>query len=146
MKQFIKYIFFGITTTIVNLLVFSIMKAGGVTATELGLTFANALAWVVAVIYAYITNKVWVFESKNREKRFIIKEAAKFFTGRIFSGIFEILLPTPLTRLFKDGLTISLPGKEIYLDDQWVAKILVCGLVIVLNYIISKLMVFKKKE
>lgn len=146
MKQFIKYIFFGITTTLVNLLVFSIMKAAGATATDLGLTITNALAWVIAVIYAYITNKIWVFESKNREKKFVVREAGKFFAGRVFSGVFEILLPTPLTRLFKNGLTISLPGKEIFLDDQWVAKILVCGLVIILNFIISKLIVFKSKE
>ncbi len=146
MKQFIKYFFFGITTTLVNFLVFSVMKAAGVTATDLGLTITNALAWVIAVIYAYITNKIWVFESKNIEKKFVIKEAATFFAGRIFSGIFEILLPTPLTKVFKNGLTISLLGKEIFLDDQWIAKILVCGLVILLNFIISKLIVFRNEK
>lgn len=146
MKQFIKYFFFGITTTLVNFLVFFVMKAAGVTATDLGLTITNALAWVIAVIYAYVTNKIWVFESKNIEKKFVIKEAMTFFAGRIFSGIFEILLPTPLTKLFKNGLTISLPGKEIFLDDQWVAKLLVCGLVILMNFIISKLIVFRNEK
>ena len=145
-KQFVKYIFFGITTTMVNLVVFYFLKKSGMTDTDAGLTIANGIAWVIAVIYAYITNKLWVFESKNRELKFVLREAAAFFMGRVFSGLFEIFLPTPLSHLFEKGLRFSLFGKEFFFDDQWIAKIIVCVIVIILNYVISKLLVFRKKE
>lgn len=145
-KQFIKYVFFGITTTIVNLVVFYFLKKSGMTQTDLGLTAANGIAWVIAVIYAYITNKIWVFESKNKDLRFVLREAAAFFLGRVFSGLFEIFLPTPLSHVFEKGITINFAGKEYFFDDQWIAKIIVCVIVIVLNYIISKLLVFRKKD
>lgn len=145
-KQLIKYVFFGITTTLVNFVVFYILKKAGMTSTSLGLTAANGIAWVIAVIYAYITNKLWVFESENREFRFVLIEGAKFFAGRIFSGIFEIFLPTPLSAVIKQGFKISLFGKEMYFDNQWIAKVLVSVLVIILNFVISKLLVFNKKN
>ncbi len=145
MKQIISYIFFGITTTLVNFAVVFVFKKMGVTATDAGFMLTNAIAWVAAVTYAFITNKLWVFESKNKEPLFVAKEAVKFVLGRIFSGIFEILLPTPLSHIFKNGIEIKFAGAEIFLDSQWTAKIIVSIIVIILNYIISKLIVFRKR-
>lgn len=146
MKQFISYIFFGITTTLVNYVVFFIFKKAGITSTDFGLTIANAIAWLTAVAYAYVTNKLWVFESKNIEPAFVVKEAFKFVLGRLFSGLFEIFLPIPLTHLFSKGISLKLAGFEMYFDAQWTAKIIVSAIVIILNYCISKLLVFRNKD
>lgn len=146
MKQFIRYMFFGVTTTLVNLGVLFVFKQSGFTNTDYGYTLANAIAWAASVICAYITNRIWVFDSKNKGTVRIAIEALKFFLGRVFTGLFEIFLPTPVSHWFEEGLTIRIMNRELYFDNQWIAKILVCILVILMNYFISKLLVFRNKK
>ena len=87
---------------------------------------SNVIAWFFSVLFAYITNRIWVFESKSPD---ILKEMSLFFGGRIFSGVID----TALMYLFIDVMTIG--------DD--ISKIIVQVIVIILNYIFSKLIVFK---
>ena len=141
-KQGVSYIFFGVLTSLVNFTVFYIFKKSGLTADSFGYTFANAVSWTAAVTFAFFTNKSFVFGSKSWEKKKLLSEAAKFVAGRIFSGAFEILLPTPLAMVFKAGITVNLGDGRYFLDGQWIAKILVAVLVVILNYIISKFFVF----
>ena len=133
-KEIIMYLFFGVTTTLVNWVVYTPL----VNVLDVNATVANGAAWFVAVVYAYITNKLFVFESKSWKASFLVREILSFFGARVASGIFEIFLPEILMKL---GLNQTFFGIE-----GGIAKIVVSVLVIVLNYIFSKLFVFRKKK
>lgn len=132
-KEIIMYLFFGVGTTAVNWMIYTIIVLLG---QETNLTLANMIAWVGAVAFAYITNKLWVFESKSWNPKIVWKELGMFLGARIFSGIFEIGLFPVLVWL---GMNQSIFGVEGML-----AKVVISVLVIILNYIFSKLLVFKK--
>ncbi|MBQ4530998.1 MAG: GtrA family protein [Lachnospiraceae bacterium] len=134
-KEMIMYLFFGVGTTAVNWIIYTIM----VTVAGIGnLTLANVVAWIGAVAFAYITNKLWVFESKSWNPNVVLKELGMFLGARIVSGIFEIGLFPVLVWM---GLNQAIFGIE-----GMVAKVIISVLVIVLNYIFSKLLVFKKEK
>lgn len=127
-RQVILYLFFGITTTAVNWLIYTPLQG------LVGMTVANALAWLGAVVYAFVTNKLFVFESRFGGWKTWVGEGVKFFGARIISGLFEIFLPTALFTL---GLNMPLLGIE-----GGMAKALVSVLIIVMNYVLSKFIVF----
>ena len=134
-KEMIMYLIFGVGTTAVNWIIYTIMVTiGG----NINIMVANVVAWIGAVVFAYITNKIWVFESKSWNPKLVLKEAGMFLGARLFSGIFEIgLFPV----LMWAGLNQSIFGIE-----GMVAKVVISVLVIVLNYIFSKLLIFKKQK
>ncbi len=134
-KEIIMYLIFGVGTTAVNWVIYTVLVAFG---NVVNLTLANIIAWVGAVAFAYITNKLWVFESKSWSLKVVWKELGMFLGARIFSGIFEIGLFPVLVWL---GMNQAIFGVEGML-----AKVVISVWVIVLNYIFSKLLVFKKKE
>lgn len=134
-KEIIMYLIFGVGTTAVNWIIYTVIVVSG---REANLTIANIIAWVGAVAFAYITNKLWVFESKSWNPKIVWKELGMFLSARIFSGIFEIGLFPVLVWM---GMNQSIFGVEGML-----AKIVIGVLVIVLNYIFSKLLIFRKKE
>ncbi len=134
-KEIIMYLIFGVGTTAVNWIIYTVIVVSG---REVNLTVANIIAWVGAVAFAYITNKLWVFESKSWNPKIVWKELGMFLSARIFSGIFEIGLFPVLVWM---GMNQSIFGVEGML-----AKIVIGVLVIVLNYIFSKLLIFRKKE
>lgn len=121
-KELLLYLVFGFLTTVVNILVYFIFTD------LLGIHYliSNVMAWFLSVLFAYVTNRIWVFESKNSN---ILKESLLFFSGRIFSGIVD----TGLMYLFIDILTIG----------DFISKIVIQIIVVVLNYVISKSVVFK---
>ena len=122
-KEIISYLIFGVLTTVVNIVVYFICSW------FFGIQYiiSNILAWFFSVLFAYITNRNWVFESRNTN---ILKEAILFFGGRLFSGIVDTLLMI----LFIDILVI----------DDLISKTTIAIIVIILNYIFSKLIVFTK--
>ena len=126
-RQLALYLFFGVTTTVVNWLIYTPLQP------LVGMTAANAIAWLGAVAYAFVTNKLFVFDSKSWKSW--IGEGIKFFSARLLSGLFEIFLPTALFGL---GLDMALFG-----IDGGVAKALVSLLIIVMNYVTSKFLVFR---
>lgn len=132
-KQIIFYLFFGVTTTVVNWVIYALLSR----VMGADMTLANAVAWFGAVLYAFVTNKVFVFESRSMEKKLVLREGVKFFLSRALSGAFEILLPTAL---FAIGVRRSLFGL-----DGGIAKALVSIIVIVMNFVLSKFLVFTKK-
>ena len=83
-KELITYVFFGGLTTVVNLIVF---KLFGMLLGDERYLISNAIAWVVAVIFAFITNKLWVFESKSLSGKVLLKEIPSFFAARVLSFI-----------------------------------------------------------
>ena len=126
-RQLALYLFFGVTTTVVNWLIYTPLQP------LVGMTAANAIAWLGAVAYAFVTNKLFVFDSRSWKNW--IGEGIKFFGARLLSGLFEIFLPTALFAL---GLDMPLFG-----IDGGVAKALVSLLIIVMNYVTSKFLVFR---
>ena len=129
-KEVIMYLIFGVATTLVNWVVYSLlMKTSAV-----NMTISNAIAWFTAVVFAYITNKLFVFESKSWN----VAEVVKFFGARIATGVVEI---GGLPLLYYIGVKQSLFGVE-----GFVAKILVSVIVVILNYVFSKIFVFNKKD
>lgn len=130
-KQLISYLFFGVTTTLVNWCIYALCSS------VQDMTLSNAVAWVGAVVYAFITNKLFVFESKSMGGKQLLAEAAKFFASRALSGAVEVLLPTALFALGLNGPLFGMEGG--------IAKALVSVLIIVMNYILSKFLVFRNQ-
>ena len=133
-KEIINYLIFGVLTTVVSLvtkylLLFTILNASN----ALELQIAIIVSWIMACLFAYITNRIWVFESKSKE---IIKEMIKFFTARLFTLGLEMLIMF----IFVTALGLN--------SNTWVVIwTLVSQVVITIgNYILSKLIVFKEKE
>lgn len=125
-EKVILYLFFGALTTLVNFAVyFPLYNLLGFSA-----TFSNIIAWSVAVCFAFFTNKPFVFKSYDWSVSVVADEAIKFVGCRIGSGLFE----TAIVWLFVD--IISWNGNLV--------KIIVSIIVVLLNYVSSKFVVFKR--
>ncbi len=125
-KEAIRYLFFGVVTTVVNFVLYYALLFLG-----MHYLWAQAISWIGAVLVAYITNKLWVFESRVTGALPILREMASFVLSRIFSFGVETLL-----------LFLMVDVADI---REGIAKIPVAVITVVLNYITGKLMVFKKK-
>ncbi len=132
-REVTMYLLFGVIVTLANWITYSLL----VVCTPASVTISNFIAWVVAVVIAFLTNKFFVFENKGNSPKIILLEALLFLGMRVATGIFEIFLPTLLIWL---GLNQSL-----FEIDGFYAKLIVSIIVVVLNYILSKLVVFSKK-
>jgi len=122
----LSYLFFGVLTTVVNYVVYlPLYNYFGLSA-----SVSNVAAWVVAVVVAYLTNKPFVFHSHDWSAKTVFPEAFKFVSCRIGSGLTETLLLL---------LTVDFLGWN---GNVW--KLITSVLTVVLNYISSKLVVFKK--
>jgi len=130
--QIISYLFFGGLATLINIAVYAAL----VHFTELSITVSNAIALVVAVAFAFMTNKLWVFKSKTREPKKVFRELSTFIIARTITGIID-LVGVPL--LFNLGLTYPLLGIE-----GFTAKAIITVIVIILNYVFSKVFVFRQ--
>ena len=133
-KEVINYLIFGALTTLVSLIVkylllFTILDA----ANALELQIAVIISWILACLFAYITNRKFVFESKSKK---IIKEMTKFFTSRLSTVGLEMLI------MFIFVTALGLNSNSWVIVWTLVAQIAV----IIANYILSKLLVFKDKE
>lgn len=125
-KEVILYLLFGVFTTLVNVVVFWLCRR-----INLNIYLSNGFAWIFAVFFAYVTNKLWVFETGN-ESQSIFKEIILFFGARVFS-------------LFVDMGTIGLLIDILHVNDM-VSKIISNILVVIINYFFSKFIIFRKKE
>lgn len=123
-KETISYLIFGVLTTIVNLGVYSL---GGL----IGLDYriSNGTAWIVSVIFAYITNKLFVFESKSWKLNVVMQEFISFVSCRLLSGIFEMAALIGFVELFH--------------FEKFISKVIISFVVVLMNYVFSKLFIFK---
>lgn len=138
-RQIILYVIAGGLTTLVNWVAYAACTGVlPIKNTEQLILTSNTIAWIIAVLFAYVTNKRWVFETKTDSFSSLLKEMISFIGARLLTGLLEIL-GVPL--LVKLGMSQTLFGIEGFL-----AKIIVSIVVTVLNYILSKLIVFKKKK
>lgn len=122
----VTYLVFGVLTTVVNYIVYLPLFAMGFSAAA-----SNAVAWVAAVAFAYLTNKPFVFRSLDWSMKTVLPELAKFVGCRVGSGVLETLILM---------VTVDILGW-----NGFVWKLVTSVLVVVLNYIGSKLLVFTKK-
>lgn len=125
-KEVILYCVFGGLTTLINIITYFVFSR------FLGINYliSNVIAWIVSVLFAYITNKLFVFESKNIELKYVIKELTAFVSCRLLSGVLDIIIMYVFVNIL--GF------------NDFIIKIIANVLVIILNYIFSKLMIFKE--
>lgn len=126
-KETIMYLIFGVLSTIVNIVTYVVCTR----VLNIEFLISNWIAWIVAVLFAYITNKFFVFESKETSIKFLIKEFSSFVSCRILSGIVEMALMY---------IMISIMSLNDFL-----VKIITNVVVVILNFIFSKLIIFKNK-
>lgn len=128
-KEIINYLIVGGLTTIVSLATYYICVCTFLNPDNpVELQTANIISWIVAVFFAYFTNKKYVFESKEKN---ILKEGTKFIGSRVTTLLLDML--------------VMYVGVTILRFNDKIIKIISQILVIVGNYIISKLFVFRKK-
>jgi len=123
-RHYLSYLVFGLLTTVINLIIYKILIDRGV-----HYTISTTIAFIVAVIVAFYTNRKWVFSS-NATGRKVFKEMIMFFTVRIGTYLFDLI-----------GLIFLIQVLDL---GAFISKIIVNGGVIILNYILSKTLVFKK--
>ena len=122
----LSYLFFGVMTTLVNFLVYYPLT----NLLAVNATISNVIAWAVSVAFAFVTNKPFVFKSHDWSVPVVMPELAKFIGTRLGSGFLETaMIFVFVDRLFWDGNIV---------------KIAVSVLVVIINYVGSKLIVFRK--
>ncbi|AXU65530.1 GtrA family protein [Clostridioides difficile] len=127
-RETILYLFFGAFTTLVNIVSYLFFTR----VILFNFMVANALAWILAVLFAYVTNKFFVFGSKRIEIKFLFKEFLSFVSFRLLSGVVEMLIMYVMIDL-------------LFVNDV-IVKIFTNIVVIVLNYLFSKMIIFKNKK
>ena len=134
-RETVLYVVFGALTTLVNYLVFLLLYAA---AGQDEALLVNVVAFIAAVTFAYITNKLWVFESKSWAWDVLKKEIISFIAARLLTFGLEEL------GLFIYGLAAPEGYTILGFDGTLIAKLFLTVIVIILNYIASKLVIFKK--
>ncbi len=141
-KETVTYIIFGVLTTLVNLVVF---KGCDVLFKGEHYLVSNSVAWIAAVAFAYVTNKLFVFESKSWKFDVIKKEIPSFLGARIASyfieqaGLWFFVEILHFDEKVFDFIIVRLSGKIT-------AKLIIGVVVVVINYVLSKFMIFAKKD
>lgn len=142
-KELINYGFFGVLTTVVNFAAFYLLDTFLIKG-EQAYLLNNAIAWFLAVVFAFITNKMFVFNSKTWAFKVLIKEAPEFFGGRIFSfAIEEAGLWLLVDKMNFARFSYTFSGIDI--TGEFIAKLVIGVVVVILNYFISKLIVFRNR-
>ena len=127
-RQIILYVIFGGLTTAVNFVSYLFLTR----LLNFGVEISTALAWFLSVLFAYATNRTWVFESSRSGASEILREAVSFFASRVGTGLLDWLI------MFVFVSKLGMP-------DLWI-KLFSNVIVIVLNYVLSRFLVFGKKE
>ena len=129
-KQPVRYVIFGILTTVVSLGIYQLCTLSVLDPQiPVQLAVANFLSWIGAVSFAYITNRKYVFESRNEHK---IKEAFSFLLSRVSTLLIDLACMHILVQWIK-------------IDDR-IAKLLVQFIIVISNYILSRFLVFRRPE
>ncbi|MGN1373910.1 MAG: GtrA family protein [Bacilli bacterium] len=129
-KEIIMYLIFGVLTTVISLIVYyaltyTILNPNN----SIYLQIANILSWIAGVLFAYFTNRKYVFESKNENK---LKEFISFVGARV-------------TTLILDMIIMGVGVTFLHINDK-ILKLISQVLVVIANYVLSKLIIFKKSN
>ena len=124
----ILYLVFGVLTTAVNIGLYGLLRE----ALHWPLMLSNTLAWVASVLFAFLTNKTLVFRSKSFAPRVFLFELVSFVGARLLS------------------LGVDMAGMWLLIDvlafSSILSKVIVNVLVVIINYVLSKLLIFRKKK
>jgi len=120
------YLFFGVLTTVINIATYHLCYE----VTDIPNVLSNIIAWVLAVSVAYITNKLWVFDSKSFALVVLLPELWKFVSCRLATGVMDLAIMWVGVDLLEGPATLIKIGSNV--------------LVVVLNYVFSKLVIFRK--
>ncbi len=132
-KGIILYLFFGGLTTLINIVAYTVLdrRLSKTALDPKGVTMiANGIAWFLAVLFAYVTNKIWVFESATATTAELMLEIALFFAARVATGLVD--------------MAIMLVGVNVMHAHKQGTKIVSNVIVVVLNYVLSLLVVFRR--
>lgn len=152
-KEIINYLIFGVLTTVIDFAVYTPLTA------ILGADYkiagiipwyivTSVIAWIAAVLFAYITNKTWVFEEKDWSAGKVARELTSFAGGRVVTLLIQLLLMwlmIDVIHLDKSALFTWGAGL-IGQNGDFAVKAVVAVVVVILNYVISKLFVFRKNK
>lgn len=141
-REPILYLIFGVLTTVVNYVIYLPCSYFG-----LGWTFSTVAAWVAAVLFAYVTNRIWVFENRAHGLSGIVQEFSKFIIFRLASlGLDLLTMWFCMEVLRMDRLFLP----DIQLGDlspgEVLAKTIAQVVVVVSNYIFSKCFIFRRRS
>ena len=125
-KEVILYLFFGVLTTIVSLTSYYLCSE----VLHIHYLISNVISWVFAVAFAYVTNRIFVFESKSNDLNSVLREIITFVNCRLLSGVIDT------------GVMFLLVS-VLFINDLY-AKLFTQVIVVVLNYVFSKLIILKK--
>lgn len=127
-KEVLLYLLFGGFTFIISVLTYAYFNQ----VLKMPALIANIISWVIAVMFAFLTNRIWVFQSATNTIIAFLKQMISFFAGRIVT----LLIEEAILGIFVDLLNFN----------SILIKIIAQVIVIVLNYVISKVFIFKKQE
>jgi len=122
-REILSYGIFGILTTVISIVTYHICFY----TFSISNIISEIVSWVISVLFAYVTNRLWVFGEKNNN---IVKQMSEFFLCRLATGLL--------------GLLIMFVGVDVLGLEGGIIKIISSFLVIVINYVASKLFIFKK--
>lgn len=125
-RGFIAYAIFGVLTTVVNIAAYYVCAR----LMGLGTGTSTAVAWVLAVLFAFVTNKLWVFNSRSWARRVVARELISFYGCRIATGLLDLGYMLVTVDLW-------------HWDDMWM-KLISNIIVIILNYVASRFVIFRK--
>lgn len=125
-RETISYFVTGVLTTLVDWLSYALMRRGGT-----DYRMATACSWAAAVLFAYVTNKFFVFRSMSLQPKVLWKEFSSFVVCRVATGLFTLLAMIVLV----DGVGIR---------QDFICKVAVSAISLILNYVFSKWFIFKK--
>ena len=126
-QEGMRYLIFGGISTVINIIVFALLERIGFST-----LVSNTIAWIISVIFAYFTNKVCVFYSVTNNKKELVKEIGSFFGCRIFTLIIDEIY-----------MYITI---DIFSFNSLLMKVISNIIVIVLNFMFSKIFIFKKDK
>lgn len=127
-KQIISYLFFGVLSTLFSFLIWWICNDFF----DMHYQIANIVSWIFAVLFAFFTNKLYVFESKDKSLKTIVSEIIKFYFFRLVTLLVDIAAMYIMVELMQ--------------MSEILAKIISTFIVILGNYLFSKFFIFKKKD
>ena len=127
-QEGMRYLIFGALSTVVNIVSYALLYY----LFHISNAVSNILAWIIAATFAYITNKLYVFDSKVNNKKELLKEIVYFYGCRLF------------TLAIDEGIMIL--AVDRFKWNEILMKIVANIIVIILNFIFSKILIFRKQE
>lgn len=124
-RETVSYLIFGVLTTAVDWLVYPLMRW-----LHYSVAVSSSASWLAAVLFAFITNKIFVFQSRTLQMKELGREFVSFVSCRALTGAFTIIAMVVIV--------------DVMGWNEWIGKVAVSAISLVLNYIFSKLFIFKK--